>query len=149
MARFIAHRGNLWGARPEYENTVDYLMLAWQVCGAVECDVQWHKDELWLGHDEPQEPLPTHVRTLKDWFFHAKDLESLTYMMDRGMHCFWHQQDTITLTSKGYIWCYPGYHPVSSKSIWLDLHNKPVPQRIKSRCWGICGDNIHNVDRSK
>ena len=149
MAKFIAHRGNLWGARPEYENTIDYLMLAWQVCGAVECDVQWHNNELWLGHDDPQEPLPTHVRTLKDWFFHAKDLQSLQCMLELNMHCFWHQQDTVTLTSQGYIWCYPGNFPQHTKSIWLDLEGIQLPHNIKDKCWGVCGDNIHNVDRSK
>jgi hypothetical protein len=29
-------------------------------------------------------------------------------MINLGVHCFWHEEDSVTLTSKGYLWTYPG-----------------------------------------
>lgn len=144
MARFIAHRGNLWGPKPEYENTMDYLLYAYDICGAVEVDVQWHNDQLYLGHDEPQQPVPEWWLTYPNWFWHAKDLNSLMHCMDQSAHTFWHQTDTVTITSQGYVWCYPGHYPKHPKSIWLDLLGAQLPQDI-SKCWGVCGDYINHV----
>ena len=39
---------------------------------------------------------------------HAKNIEALNLMLREGIHCFWHQEDDVTLTSKGYKWTYPG-----------------------------------------
>ena len=53
-------------------------------------------------------------------------------------HYFWHQEDDYTITSKGYIWTYPG-KKILPKSICV------LPERVnykKIDCLGICSDFI-------
>lgn len=138
--RFIAHRGNIFGPRPEYENKIDYMWNAYDVCRGLECDVQSYKDKLYFGHDEPQEEVDVSLMTMQNVFCHAKDLTAMLMMIDmKNVHCFWHQEDTITLTNRGFVWCYPGHYPVHEKAIWLDLHGAELP-KDKTGIWGICGD---------
>ena len=60
-----------------------------------------------------------------------------------NIHCFWHQEDDVTLTSKGYIWTYSGKELTENSIAVLPeiLHekwwrHKPV------QCAGICSDYI-------
>ena len=59
-------------------------------------------------------------------------------MADNNIHYFWHQNDDITLTSKGYIWAYPGKQPIkNSIAVLPEIHNDDI-----SNCIGICSDII-------
>jgi hypothetical protein len=69
-------------------------------------------------------------------------------MLENKIHCFWHEGDERTLTSKGYIWTYP-YKEVTEKSIICLQHELDVaPQG----CLGICSDwpndqnDVHNIE---
>lgn len=137
----IAHRGNYAGARPDRENTIDYFHEALAMGFYVEIDVQTTPDGLYFGHDEPQEPLDYKLVMHPRSICHAKDLNALIRLINLGAHCFWHEEDTVTLTSEGYIWCYPGVHPRHESAIWLDLQNKPLPKDT-SGIWGICSDDF-------
>ena len=54
------------------------------------------------------------------------------------IHCFWHQEDDVTLTSRGFIWTYPG-KPLTSKSICVKPEkNFEIPKKVL----GICADNV-------
>ena len=56
------------------------------------------------------------------------------------IHCFWHQEDDVTLTSKGFMWTYPG-KPLTDKSICvLPEKNNQIPKKAL----GICSDCIVN-----
>ena len=33
------------------------------------------------------------------------------------INCFWHQQDNYTITSKKFVWAYPGFHGSSDRTI--------------------------------
>ena len=79
--RFIAHRGNIFGPRPEYENKIDYMWHAYDVCRGLECDVQMYKDKLYFGHDEPQEEVDVSLMTMQNVFCHAKDLDAMMAMI--------------------------------------------------------------------
>ena len=58
----------------------------------------------------------------------------------KELNYFWHENDTMTLTSHGYIWVYPGKQPVkNSISVMPELNNDFV-----SGCAGICSDIIEN-----
>ena len=77
----------------------------------VEIDVWFINDEWFLGHDEPQYEIELNFLVdLEDKIFcHCKNIDALNRMNDNGrIHCFWHQEDDVTLTSKGYMWTYPG-----------------------------------------
>ena len=54
------------------------------------------------------------------------------------LNYFWHQEDTLTLTSKRYIWAYPGKQPIeNSISVMPEIKNDDI-----SLCVGICSDYI-------
>lgn len=142
MARFISHRGNLTGPDPANENKTDYLINAYNKGHYVECDVQTHNGVLYFGHDEPQETINWQFITKTRVFCHAKDLESFVVLYNLNTNCFWHQQDDITVTSKGFIWCYPGIHVIHGRAIWLDLYGYDLPKTIPDEIFGICGDTV-------
>jgi hypothetical protein len=57
-------------------------------------------------------------------------------------HYFWHQEDDYTITSKGFIWTYPG-KKLFLKSICV-LPEKFNYEKIK--CTGICSDFIEKYN---
>lgn len=137
----IAHRGNYTGANPDRENKIDYLREALDNGYWIECDVQTHNGALYFGHDEPQEEIDYRIIAHPHTICHAKDMNALTRLMDLGVHVFFHDGDDCTLTSGGYIWCYPGIHPTHERAIWLDLHNKPIPTDT-GKIFGVCADDF-------
>jgi len=55
-----------------------------------------------------------------------------------GFNFFWHQEDTLTITSRGHLWVYPGKQPIEdSIAVMPEIHNDNV-----SKCLGICSDYI-------
>tara|TARA_R110000744_G_scaffold42192_1_gene95420 strand:+ start:187 stop:555 length:369 start_codon:yes stop_codon:yes gene_type:complete len=102
----IAHRGNTKGKIPEKENSVSYILDAAKD-HFVEVDVWYKKGEFWLGHDEPTHLVDVLFLLNEKLFCHAKNEAALHEMTKRDIHCFWHESDQMTLTSKGFIWKYP------------------------------------------
>lgn len=158
---YIAHRGNTNGPNKELENSPNYIDTAIENGFNVEVDV-WYKDkdaELWLGHDEPQYKIS--LQFLLDRFnvlwIHCKHIYALEYLIQfNKLHIFWHEQDVATLTSKKYIWMYPGatYYP-QGRSInvmpeWEFTNISEVKHNIlitSPTYIGICSDYV-NVLRS-
>lgn len=145
MPIFIAHRGNIHGPEPERENTKDYMMEALNCGFGVECDVQIYNGALYFGHDEPQETADYDFLRNRYVFCHAKTVETMIVLLNSGTHCFWHEKDQLTLTSQGFMWCYPGVHPVNQRAIWLDLEGAVTPPATED-IFGVCGDNYANID---
>lgn len=137
---FISHRGNLTGPNKELENNPDYIEKAIKLGFHVEVDVFFKKNQLWLGHDEPTFRINlSFLKNSKIWC-HAKNIESLDYLLNfDDVHVFWHQNDDFTLTSRGYIWTYPG-KSVSEKSILVI--NKNTSKEQLPFCKGVCSDYI-------
>jgi len=142
----ISHRGNLNGRLESSENEPTYIDLAISKEFDVEVDV-WYKDEtLWLGHDKPQYDIDFRWfrdRINKLWI-HCKNTESIIFFksLHYDFNYFWHETDTITLTSLNYIWAYPGVQPIkNSISVLPELHNDDI-----SQCIGICSDIIYNYN---
>ena len=112
--RLIAHRGNLNGPNPLVENDPQRITYCIDEGYDVEIDVRYdhHTNMLWLGHDEPQHKV--------NWFWiagrrdrlwiHCKDVATLHEFSTKtsGYNFFFHDKDDYTLTSKHYIWAYPG-----------------------------------------
>ena len=145
----IAHRGNTRGRFESWENEPTYIDKAIKEGFDVEVDV-WFKPTdnfggmLFLGHDDPQYGVDFswfRDRISKLWI-HCKNVEAVNYFIDCGyeFNFFWHQNDDITLTSKNYIWAYPGKQPIkNSISVMPELNNDDV-----SGCFGVCSDYIEN-----
>ena len=135
----ISHRGNISGIDKQSENKPDYILNALNFGYDVEIDIWHYKNELYLGHDEPTILLPEELLEHKDkLWFHAKNLDALTKLEKLSVHYFWHQNDDITITSKGYWWTYPG-KKLFNNSICV------LPEKFNqdiSSCAGCCSDVI-------
>ncbi len=70
---------------------------------------------------------------------HAKNYDALEYMLENNIHCFWHQEDMFTITSKGYIWQYPSNIKYNN-AIFLMPENFGLIDMTGVK--GICSDYI-------
>jgi len=134
----ISHRGNVGGKEPGFENIPEYIDDTLNKGYHVEIDV-WYKNGFYLGHDNPQYKVnPWFLVRDKVWC-HAKNIKAITEMRKYpDIHYFWHQEDDITITSKGYIWAHPGKQPIKgSIAVLPELYNDNVDM-----CYGVCSNNI-------
>ena len=140
IKHFISHRGNISGAQPDSENTKNYILNALDNGYECEIDVWYQDNNFYLGHDKPSEKIE------QDFLFdhkehlwiHCKNLEGLqVFNTYDTLNFFWHENDKFTLTSKGYIWTYPG-NLISKKSVIVSLGDSMPDEE----CYGICSDYV-------
>jgi hypothetical protein len=140
--KLISHRGNINGKIIEAENRPDYIDDTIRLGYDVEIDLWKINGQLYLGHDSFQYGINDewlNERIDKLWI-HCKNVESLNWIKNTSLHYFWHENDTLTLTSKNYIWVYPGKQPiVGSIAVMPETFNDDV-----SSCLGVCSDFIQN-----
>jgi len=163
--KYIAHRGNLNGPNTADENKPEYILKALHLGFECEIDVRYINDEWFLGHDTPDYKIE--LKFLFDnsekFWIHCKNIEALNYLI----HCpqlnvFWHQNDDYTLTSKRYIWCYPGKEILPglireqislekdirrsfSVAVMPEWNNFCVPYH----CYGVCSDFVLDLQKKK
>ena len=137
----ISHRGNISGRIEDVENRPDYIDDTIRLGYEVEVDVWVIEGTFHLGHDKPQYPISLnwlHQRKDKLWI-HCKNKESVEYFHSMTKYnWFWHENDLLTLTSKGYIWAYPGKQPIKNSIAVLP---EKFDDDVK-KCVGLCSDNI-------
>jgi hypothetical protein len=142
----ISHRGNINGRSELYENSPNYIDSAIKKGYDVEVDIWLSNGNFYLGHDNPQYEI------YLDWlserkdnlWIHCKNIESIEKfnILNDNYNYFWHQEDTVTLTSKNFMWAYPGNQPIkNSISVLPELFNDNT-----SECIGICSDYIQNYN---
>ncbi len=136
--KFISHRGNLIGKNLKLENNPNYVLKAAQLNFDVEIDVFYKNKQFYLGHDFAKFKVSKKFLENKKFWCHAKNLDALNALKKTKAHYFWHQNDDATLTSKGYIWTFPG-KKLFKKSICVLPEIKPYK---KIECYGICSDFI-------
>ena len=135
----ISHRGNITGVDKNLENKPEYIFNALHIGFDVEIDIWKYKENLYLGHDEPTTLFPNKLLENKNkLWFHAKNLDSLIVLHKLNVHYFWHQNDDITITNKGYCWTYPGKELYQNSICVLP---EKFDQNI-SHCAGCCSDFI-------
>ncbi len=120
----ISHRGNFDGPDPKSENNpvqINSIMRGGFHC---EVDVWYINGHFMLGHDAPTYTVKQRFLENEKLWCHAKTLSALEKMLNnKKIHCFWHQKDDFTITSKGYIWTFPE-KPICQKSIIVSLGRK-------------------------
>ena len=139
----ISHRGNIDSKIPELENKPSYIDDAIKLGFDVEIDVWVIEGILLLGHDEPQYNVTQqwiNERFDKLWI-HCKNIEAMEWFnMIDGFNYFWHEEDIVTLTSRGVIWAYPGKQPIKgSIAVMPEIYNDNL-----DNCIGICSDYINS-----
>lgn len=140
MFKLIAHRGNLYGPNYLFENSVEYIEEAINEGFDVEVDVWKIDSQLYLGHDNPVyfiNPMFI-INNIDKLWCHAKNKEALEFLINSNTNCFWHDKDDYTITSKGYIWVYPGKKLIPGSIALFDSYSD---DDLKN-CFGICSDYI-------
>jgi len=141
--KLISHRGNINGRFESYENEPNYIDLSISRGYDVEIDV-WYKDNiLYLGHDNPQYGIDLKwiIDRISNLWIHCKNIDALLYIKEceYSFNYFWHQEDDVTITSKGFFWTYPGKQ-LTNNSIAVMPEVKNF-SNIESS-FGICSDYI-------
>ena len=134
----ISHRGNVKGPIDHLENTEVYIQKA-KESYYVEIDVWKIKDNWMLGHDKPENPTSEDFISQKHLLLHAKNLEAFKAMLELGLHCFWHQDDSYALTSRGLIVSYPGF--AAGKEV-ICMRPELLSMDTIADSYAICSDYI-------
>lgn len=149
MKRLISHRGNLNGKNPKRENTPEYIYEALQQEYDVEIDIWFIDGKFKLGHDSPDYDFPFDLiaNHSKSLWLHCKNIDALitlnSFPQNTYVNYFWHENDHVTLTSKGYIWAYPGKQPITgSIAVLPEIYDDNI-----SSAFGICSDFIANYKK--
>jgi hypothetical protein len=148
--KIISHRGNLFGPAPETENKPSQIDFCLSKGYDVEVDIWYENNQWWLGHDFATHSIDLEYllsRTKQLWV-HCKNLEALDQIFESGLNYFWHEEDTVTLTSKMWIWTYPCKPLVGKRAIAVmpeKCDNYPF-DLVKSGIGGICTDYINRYD---
>lgn len=140
----ISHRGNISGIVESLENNPIYIDTAINNGYDVEIDIWCVNEILYLGHDIPQYEIGIEWifdRAKKLWV-HCKNVESILYFKNnkKEINYFWHEDDTLTLTSLNYIWAYPRKVGISNSiAVLPEINNTDI-----TNCLGVCSDYIIN-----
>jgi hypothetical protein len=131
--KIISHRGNLRGTNKSLENNPQHIL---DICERfdVEIDVWFLSDKWFLGHDEPQYEVEEDFFNNKMWL-HCKNLQACEKLSETKLNWFWHENDKITLTSKGYKWASPKIYVNGGITVEFGF-NQNLPEGI----FGICTD---------
>lgn len=112
--RIIAHRGLLEGPDNfDKENNPKHLdEMHKEYAFDAEIDLRMKDGDLYLGHDKADYKITlAWLKARKHWLWiHCKDVKSLSFMSNhhKTFNYFFHGVDQYVITSKGYIWAYPG-----------------------------------------
>lgn len=145
--KIIAHRGLQNGPNKEIENHPGTIEHALALGFDVEADA-WFRDGNWyLGHDEPQYLISESFLERDKIWVHCKTPETLYAATDR-MHYFFHNEDDLTLTSKGVVWVYPGKFigpwkravAVLPETVWDGKDFEFIAKYYKGSAYAICTD---------
>ena len=101
-------------------------------------DVRYNKGKFFLGHDYDQYEIDKNFLLNEKIWCHAKTTIALSALHQIGAHYFWHQEDDYTITSKGFIWTYPGKKLLPNSICVLPED----ANYIEINCLGICSDFI-------
>lgn len=121
----IAHRGYVNGKNSLLENNPLQIKRLLKMNINVEIDVIYEDGKVFLGHDDLKYQVDIDFLKQEGLWCHAKNMEALRMMLDNNIHCFWHQEDDYTITSRGYVWAYPGKETDGKKTVLLFPERHP------------------------
>lgn len=145
--KLISHRGNTKGKIKTLENTPEYIDQTLKMGYDVEIDIWVIDGILFLGHDKPVNKVKLEwiIENSSKLWVHCKNTQAIEYFQtsDLSINYFWHEGDTLTLTSKNYIWAFPGKQPIkNSIAVMPEIHNDSV-----EGCFGVCSDYIADMHK--
>lgn len=136
---FISHRGNLTGPNPLFENHPLYIKETLNKGYFVEVDVWLQNEKCFLGHDSPDYEVDLNFFENDRIICHAKNSEALAFLIRNNIHCFSHDKDDVVLTSRGWLWTFPG-KPLTPQSVAVMPEREP--NWNISKCYAVCSDYV-------
>lgn len=141
--KVISHRGFTKGPDPDVENhpwVIEQVSKKYDV----EIDVWGSLDSpsLWLGHDYGQYGVnDAFFINLKDKLWcHAKNLLALERLIRMEMNCFYHTDDYMVVTTKGFIWtANSAYMSPNGVLVWPQANWKDI---VSDNLFGVCTDYV-------
>jgi hypothetical protein len=150
--KYIAHRGLVDGPNKQFENQPSRINNALKSGYDAEIDLWVVDDRLYLGHDEPQYNITTEFLHQAGLWIHAKSLNTLHWLTVNGaeLNYFWHENDSYTLTSKGYIWAFPG-KMLSDRSVMVMPEHVDIELNttLTADCYAICSDYVERIKNAR
>lgn len=150
--KLIAHRGNIDGPNPIEENNPEYIDFTLEIGYDVEVDLRCENHKFYLGHDKSQYQVPMTwlIKRKDNIWIHCKDFKSLDVLSNSPVdfNYFWHQEDDFTLTSKNYIWTYPGKSFTCRSILVMPEWNINLNQFVdilNYECFGVCSDYVMKI----
>jgi hypothetical protein len=144
----IAHRGLLEGPDEFLQNSPDQIRAALQQGFDAEIDLWLLDDKWWLGHDSPEHSVDQVFIDQPGLWIHCKNLPAFFALkaQDSGHNFFWHDSDSVVLSSRGYVWTYFGRPETRSPhsicvmpEVTYGLDH--MVDEIRSQTWyGVCTD---------
>jgi len=137
--KIIAHRANLYGPNPSYENKPESIDYCLERGYDVEVDVRLNTD-FYLGHDSGDYKVDLNwLLNRKEYLWiHCKDINSLQFFVENNfcdLNYFWHQDDSYTLTSKNIIWAHPKSINYTKNCVIV------MPEfKVEENFYGVCTD---------
>jgi hypothetical protein len=146
MVKLIAHRGNRNGIDVK-ENSPEFLQQAIDLGYDIEVDIRYINGEWWLGHDGPQYQIdsPFNLFDNSKVWWHCKNFAALDKLQGSNLNYFWHQEDDHTLTSKGFIWTYPGKEIGINNIIVMPENVMSLDEIKKLKCFAVCSDLVQSI----
>jgi hypothetical protein len=146
--KYIAHRGLTTGPNKQFENQPNIIRTALEQGYDAEIDLWVVDGRLYLGHDEPQYNVTTEFITTAGLWIHAKSLAAFDWLVNSQLELnyFWHENDSYTLTSQGYIWAYPG-RAVTARSVMVmpEYVDATLVTATTADCYAICSDWVEKI----
>ena len=146
--KYIAHRGLTKGPNKNFENQPHIVKTA--LDAGVDCEVDlWVIDEkLYLGHDEPQYNVTEQFIQNPGLWIHAKSLATFHWLTASSLdlNYFWHENDSYTLTSKGYIWAFPG-KALTDRCVMVmpETVDPTLLTTVDANCYAVCSDWVDKI----
>lgn len=142
MTLLISHRGNIFGKNISNENSIKQIEYCLNQNLNVEIDVWSIDGNIFLGHDGPQYAIPEKFLENQYLWCHAKNSHALFSMIENPkIHCFWHDRDSYTITSRGFVWAYPG-QTINHRTVCVLPELYQYSDSDLNNSYAICTDNI-------
>ena len=144
--KFISHRGNLNGSNKLTENTIEQIKYVIGLGHDCEIDLWYINNKIYLGHDKAENIIDLNflLEYKKVLWCHCKNWQMLEYFNVNkiDVNYFWHQNDDYTLTSRNYIWTYPGkfYTPKSVIVMPETYLTTDLSSLVVYNAYGVCTD---------
>lgn len=138
--KLIAHRGNITGPNQKDENNPSYVSNCLNKGYDAEIDVWYIDGKFVLGHDAPQYDIHPIFLSHPNLWIHAKNVEALSKLKNIT-NCFFHDSDDCVLTSKNYIWVYPG-KKLTPNCVCVSPEKGGYSVTDMLQCHAICTDYV-------